>query len=210
MHRKVILASLVVMLASAVLAFSLPSQSHDTVRLQVEVRSHFAHAPVVMLGDSIAFEAATPTLCGAAMFNGAVPGSRLADLAADGAGVVERVNPRTVVIAIGINDVMRPHGYDFAAWKRSYTQLVDGLAGRELVLVEINPVDLKGPLVAGEFNGTQITTANAFIRELADARGLKRVPAPEAIPTRDGLHPSPAGQDMWRARLMETACADRT
>jgi len=178
----------------------------DRVRIEATIRSNFTRAPVLAIGDSITYEAAPGHLCGARVFNAAVPGDRLSDLLAEAPDFAVRLAPERVVIAIGINDSLPPHP-DIAQWADDYRTLVALFAGRDLVLVEINPVDPRISSFVTQLDQDFIQRANAVIRDIAAETGAHVVPAPREVITRDGLHPTPAGAALWRARLSEAACS---
>lgn len=177
----------------------------DRVRIQTAIRSSFTRAPVLAVGDSITYEAAPRHLCGARVFNAAVPGDRLADLLADATKLAARLAPERVVIAVGINDSLPPHP-DVAQWAHDYRTLTSLFAGRELVLVEINPVDPRYSDFVALLDRDFVRQANAAIRAIAAETGARLVPAPTEVITRDGLHPTLAGAALWRARLSDAAC----
>lgn len=176
------------------------------LRLQAHLTSFFTTAPVLLVGDSITYQAAPSQLCGLDVFNAAVPGDRIADLLADAPDYAGRLAATHVVIAIGVNDAWPDHRA-LADWVADYRRLVASYAGRQLVLVEINPPDIGMPLFVKRLDFDFIAGANAAIRDIAAATGARLVPAPARARTRDGLHPSPAGADLWRARLSLAACA---
>lgn len=197
------LAAAVLALAAGMWVSHMPMR--ERVRIEAKLASNFTRAPVLAIGDSITFEAAPRHLCGARVFNAAVPGDGLADLIADAPDFAVRLAPQRVVIAIGVNDSARPDA-DVEVWAEDYRTLVALFAGRDLVLVEINPVDpARSPDIA-LLDQAFIRRANAAIRAIGAEVGARVVPAPAQSITRDGLHPTLAGAFLWRARLAEAAC----
>lgn len=175
------------------------------LRLQAQLTALFTQAPVLLVGDSITYQAGPGQLCGAEVFNAAVPGDRVADLVADAPDYARQLAATRVVIAVGVNDAW-PNHRDLDGWIADYRRLVAHYAGRELVLVEINPPDMTMPLFVQRLDFGFIAGANAAIREIAAETGARLVPAPVRVKTRDGLHPTPAGADLWRARLTMATC----
>lgn len=178
----------------------------ERLRLEAKLGSFFTTAPVLLVGDSISRQAGPGALCGAQVFNAAVPGDRVADLVADAPAYAARLTAtQTVVIAVGANDAWPSHR-DLEGWAADYRRLVALYAGRELVLVEINPPDMSVPMFVKLLDLDFIAGANAAIRAIAAETGARLVPAPARAPTRDGLHPTPAGIELWRSRLTQAAC----
>lgn len=177
----------------------------DRIRLEAHAAALTSTAPVLLVGDSIAFLAAPETLCGAAVFNAAVPGDRVQELVGDAPRYAARLSAKRVVIAVGVNDGW-PRHRDIASWTDAYRRLVASYGARDLVLVEINPPDLSIDGVAHRLDLDFIAQANAAIRAIAAEAGAKLVRAPGSVQTRDSLHPSAAGIDKWRARLAQVAC----
>lgn len=175
------------------------------IRLHHEVKSFFTQAPVLLLGDSIAYADGPGGLCGEQVFNAAVPGARVADLLDQGVRIADRVRPQRVVLAIGVNDAIRGH-LDLEKWSTRYRQLVASLHTGDLTLVEVNPVDMSFPSVARTFDPDLIAQQNAVIREVAAQNNAHLVKAPRTVETADGLHPDANGAVLWRARLAQTAC----
>lgn len=175
------------------------------VQFRVEVLSHFSRAPVLVIGDSITYQAAPRSLCGAPVFNAAVPANRLDDLLADAPALAARMKPERVVVAIGVNDSASPRT-GIAEWEAKYLTLLSFFEGSELVLVEINPVDARVGY-AGLLDHDFMARENAAIRAIAARTGARVVPAPAQSPTRDGLHPTSFGAALWRERLSATACS---
>lgn len=194
----------------AVAALAAAGVSHMPLRtrvgLEVEARSHLTDARVLAIGDSITHQSAPHALCGEEMFNAGVPGDRLDDLLARAPALVRRIRPGRVVVAVGVNDAAYPHG-DIAQWREKYRALLQQLAGSRLVLVEVNPVEPgRSADVQEMLDPDFMAQQNAAIRALAAQTGARVVPAPAVAPTRDGLHPTPAGVGLWRARLVAAAC----
>ncbi|MFG1479474.1 SGNH/GDSL hydrolase family protein [Xanthobacter sp. V4C-4] len=196
-------------LGALLLAAALQGWRHlpPTWRIQLdhEAVSFLTDAPVLLLGDSITYANGPLALCDAAVFNAAVPGARLKDVLSQGPRLAERVQPTQIVVAIGVNDAIMPHG-SIEDWSAQYRSLVTALPASDLVLVEINPVDARFPLVARSFDQDFIARQNRVIRETAARSGARLVPAPAAAETFDGLHPDHAGAALWRARLTREAC----
>lgn len=176
------------------------------IRMDHEVASFVTDAPVLLLGDSITYANGPMELCDEAVFNAAVPGAKLKDILNQGLRLAERVRPERVVVAIGVNDAMVPHT-SIAHWTAQYRRLLASLAGADLVLVEVNPVDSRFPVVARSFDHAFIAQQNTVIRDLAARSGARLVPAPASSGTFDGLHPDDAGGAGWRERLAHAACA---
>jgi lysophospholipase L1-like esterase len=189
--------------AAAYAASQIPLRQR--LRLQAHLTAMFTQAPVLLVGDSITYQAGPAQLCGAEVFNAAVPGDRVADLVADAPDYARNLAATQVVIAVGVNDAW-PNHRDLADWIADYRRLVAHYAGRQLVLVEISPPDMSMPLFVKRLDFGFIAGANAAIRAIAAETGARLVPAPVRVQTRDGLHPTPAGAELWRARLTMAAC----
>lgn len=177
----------------------------ERIRLLAKAGSNFTAAPVLAVGDSIAYQTVPGSVCGDDVFNAAVPGDRVADLVADAADYAARLPARRVVIAVGINDAWPGHA-GFQAWADAYERLVQLYAGRERVLVEINPVDPAASAMVARLDTDFIPRANDVIRRVGRDAGARVVPAPVAAPTMDGLHPTSEGREAWRARLSAAMC----
>lgn len=190
--------------ALAVAMLVLPAATR--IHIRHEVGALFTHAPVLLLGDSISYANAPARLCDREVFNAAVPGAKLRDLLDHGPKLAERIQPRQVVVAVGVNDAVIPH-IGIGAWTEQYRRLLAGLGGADLTLVEVNPVDARFPVVARSFDRSFIALQNAAIRELAARSGARLVRAPSSVETWDGLHPDAAGGLQWQDRLARAACA---
>lgn len=177
----------------------------ERLRMEAHFSSYFTDAPVLILGDSITYQAAPHRLCGEKAFNAAIPGDRVADLLRDAKSYASRLTAQRVVIAIGANDAW-PRHRSLGDWKADYRHLLAAYRGRDLVLVEINPPDPAKNPIAGRLDLDFIAAANDAIRTIAAEAGARVVTAPKFLPTKDGLHPSPEGVVLWRGRLAQTAC----
>lgn len=198
------MALALVLIAAAYAVLHIPPTTR--IRIRHEVQSFFTSAPVLMLGDSITYANAPAQLCDAEVFNAAIPGAKLADLLGQGVRVADRIRPPSVVVAIGVNDAIKPH-ISLEAWSAQLRQLLAQLRGAEITLVEINPVNASYPVVARYFDTDFIARQNAVIRDMAALSGARLVRAPQSSTTFDGLHPDDAGGVLWRQRLAQTACA---
>ncbi|MEP9354707.1 SGNH/GDSL hydrolase family protein [Xanthobacter sp. KR7-65] len=197
---------LAVLLTAGLVALGIGQLPQRTrVAFAAEVGARLASSPVLAIGDSIAYQAAPRTLCGEEVLNAAVPGDRISDLLERAPALAAHLKPARVVVAVGVNDSALPHP-SIADWKASYRALLGALAGAELVLVEINPVDASRSPYVERLDAGFIAEQNAAIRELAAETGAVVVPAPRAAATNDGLHPTRAGAVLWRARLSAAAC----
>lgn len=204
MLRIGIMATVVTaVVATAILIERIPRAT--AIRTEVAIESFFSDAPVVLLGDSIAYGAGPDTLCGQSVFNAAVPRNTLTNLVADAPAVVERIHPKSVVVAIGVNDAVLPKD-SVEVWKQRYLDFITELHPRRLILVEINPLDETVPRRNPLYDRDYIVRQNAALRDIARQIGAELVPAPAHALTFDGLHPSPAGAALWRERLTRTAC----
>jgi len=209
LNRKSLAAVIAAGLAAIVLGAALTGAAapdRERLQLRTDLSSHIASADVVMFGDSIAFEASPPELCGFDVFNAAIPGDRIDDLLANAPAIARRIGPHVVVVAIGANDARRPHA-DLAAFEAKYRRLLRTLAPARLILVEINPVDRSRNVFTAGYDTAFIVQQNAVIRSLAREFDARVVPAPRLAPTRDGIHPDGPGADLWRVRLMSAACS---
>lgn len=201
-------AAIAAVVLGAAFADAAPPANRERLRLRTDLASRIASAEVVMFGDSIAFQAGPPELCGLEVFNAAIPGNRIDDLLASAPAIARRIEPHAVVVAVGANDARHPHA-DLAAFEAKYRRLLRALSPTRLILVEINPVDRARNAFTAAYDTAFIPRQNAVIRALAREFRAKVVPAPRLAPTRDGIHPTKAGEDLWRARLITTACSRR-
>lgn len=183
--------------------------SHVPLRTRIAfgagLLSRLSSAPVLAIGDSIAYQSAPHSLCGEDVLNAAVPGDRLDDLLARAPALAARLSPARVVVAVGVNDSARPHS-DIAGWTARYRALLAHFSVAALVLVEVNPVDATHSPYVARLDQDFIAAQNAAIRAVAAETGAVVVAAPRAVTTRDGLHPTRAGALLWRARLSSAAC----
>ena len=166
----------------------------------------FSDAPVLAIGDSIAFQAVPESLCGDKVLNAAIPGDQLADLLHRAPLLIRLVQPRRVVVAIGVND----SGFGHMAvddWAARYRALLGYFPASSLVLVEVNPVDLAHPGYVPLHDRDFIARQNVAIRALAREFGASVVPAPAPGHTMDGLHPDATGVGLWQQRLAAAACS---
>lgn len=119
-----------------------------------------------------------------------------------------------VVVALGVNDVMRWHGP--ARWRRDLGRLVAGVRAR----TDHPPVTLSGIPPIGRFPALPepLRTVLAWRGRLLDqatrnfaasTHTVTYVPAPrpeqDAAFCTDGFHPAPAGYAMWGRRLGRAA-----
>lgn len=197
---------ILVAVAAAFLLVAANVSPRTQLRLQAKAASLLTEAPVLLVGDSIAYQAAPGELCGASAFNAAIPGDHVADLLADARDYAARLPAKRVVISVGLNDAW-PHHRDLGAFIADYRRLVARYAGRDLLLVGIDRPDPNFPDVVRHLDLGFIAKANAAIRDIADKNGAQFVPPLDRMQTQDGLHPTPAGKMMWRARLTQAACA---
>ncbi|MDI4663194.1 SGNH/GDSL hydrolase family protein [Xanthobacter autotrophicus] len=166
----------------------------------------FSAGPVLAIGDSITYQAAPASLCGEKVTNAAVPGDRIGDLLARAPVLLRLMEPKRVVVAIGINDTGPGH-MDIAEWRARYRTLLGLFPKSSLVLVEVNPVDPGHPGYVPLHDRDFIARQNATIRTLAQETGASVVPAPAAVATVDGLHLTREGVAQWRQRLAAAGCA---
>lgn len=203
--RQFAVSATALIVAGIALAAALLSPGNRT-RLDIAVRSYLTDAGVLVVGDSIAFEAAPTELCGIKVFNAAFPGYRVRHLLREAAGYAGRIPARIVVIAVGVNDAWAP-APNLDDWARDYDAIVAHYAERaKVVLVEINPVVPDLVFNGRGMDNTFLAAANIAIRDIAERTGAQLVRAPRHVSTRDGLHPDAAGAQAWRARLAGFAC----
>lgn len=204
--RQLAVSAAALMVVGIALAAVLLSPGSRT-RLDIAVRSYLTDAGALVVGDSIAFEAAPSELCGTKVFNAAFPGYQVRHLLREAGGYARRIPARTVVIAVGVNDAWAP-APNLDDWARDYDALVALYAKRaKVLLVEINPADPSLVFNGRRMDTTFIAAANVAIREIAERTGAQIVRAPRLTSTRDGLHPDAAGAQAWRERLAAVACA---
>lgn len=175
------------------------------IAFEADVRARFSTAPVLVIGDSITYQAAPRNLCGEEVLNAAVPGDKIDDLLARADALERHLAPARVVIAIGANDAVKPK-HSIAEWRARYRDLISRFAGTQLVLVEVNPVEHHRSPYADMLDEAYVAEQNAVIRAIAAETGAVVVPAPQSVSTTDGIHPSRAGALLWRARLFSAAC----
>jgi lysophospholipase L1-like esterase len=142
----------------------------------------------VVLGDSITEMNALDGLCGTT-FNAGVGGAAIDDLRRWTPNVLKVTRPTRIALAIGTNDVLAG-GARVVQFRASYAALLDSLPVRPFALVGVDRGD------------------NRFIRAEADRIGAAYVPPVARSLTYDGIHPTPAGLRLWRARVAATCPAE--
>lgn len=192
--------------AAALVALAVDQIPQRTrIAFEADLRARFSNAPVLAIGDSIAYQAAPRSLCGEEVLNAAVPGDRIDDLLSRAGSLESHLQPARVVIAIGANDAVKPQ-HSIAEWRAAYREIISRYPGSQLVLVEVNPVEHGRSPYADMLDQSYVAQQNAAIRAIGAETGAVVVPAPQSVSTKDGIHPSRAGALLWRARLSVAAC----
>lgn len=141
----------------------------------------------VIIGDSTADRVYTQGLCGQT-FNASVSRATIADIEPLARDVIQTIQPATVVLAIGTNDLKDGNRPD--QFQTRYLDLVADARGRRLVLV-----------------GTpSFPDGSAAIRRIATTEGAIFVPPVEGRLTTDRVHQNAAGFIEWKRRV-GGACA---
>ncbi len=160
----------------------------------------------LLIGDSITENAWVPTLCGYPAFNAGISGARVWNMIGPAKDLAMRIDPAVIVVALGTNDVRRRET-PVARFARDYEALLAPLAGRRLILVAVPPIHLRDAVSQNSVSRA-IARENAAIARIADAHRALFVAPPAAFPTVDGVHPTPAGSETWKAAI-QTACTGR-
>ena len=127
--------------------------------------------------------------------------------------LLEKLAPRTVIIAIGINDTQKATGITLNAFMAKYEALSSLFSahGVEVVLSSLLPVERGKPLGDAMFDTQLIAAINRSIRELAmragygflDSHALLVGPdgfLPKGL-SRDGVHLTGEGYRRWKQVL---------
>ena len=162
---------------------------------------------VIALGDSITELTHFTELCGRPALNAGMTGARLEDIVPLADRIVPIVQPDIVAVAIGINDSRKNYHTPIAAWESAYRRLLKKLAGRRVILIEIQPVEDGKPVGSDYFDRASIAERNRVIRRLGRSFHIPVVAAPASAEglTEDGAHPNPEGARRWLARVAD-AC----
>lgn len=145
----------------------------------------------LIIGDSVTEETWLDDVCGST-FNAGVGMFRLSDAAKMAAYAVPRTHPKTVVLAIGTNDFWHKTT-PLSDFERRYSELLDSLAGKHLILVGANTS----------------AEASAFIRQEARRRGAVYIPPVPTSLTTDGVHLTAAGARLYRRQIQQHCPTDR-
>jgi len=145
---------------------------------------------VLLIGDSITQAADVQTLCGLPVANAGIAGTGVDDWGELAPVLVERLKPRLVVYALGVNDARRARPFDAKRWAESYRQLRSGNA------IIVGPWPVNHP----RFSSERVEQMN---EELSRLEGY--LPPPGDDLTDDGLHLNATGRRKWAERL-EGAC----
>lgn len=141
---------------------------------------------VLLIGDSITQASWVWRLCGLPVVNAGIAGSTVEDWERMAPALVQRLKPRIVVYALGVNDADKRLPFDPAAWDRSYRNLRRG--GYVLGVLHTQSPD---------FSNARIDRMNAM---LAKEPGYVP-PFPTDGLTWDGVHLNRAGKRVWDRRL---------
>ena len=152
---------------------------------------------IVLVGDSIAEMSWMPSLCGRTVLNAAIGGTGVLEAAQAIALVKAHVRPAAVIIAVGVNDASRERSFDAVAWRDTLQRAVAAAAPAKVLLVEPLPVEASKPLGTAQFNVGRL----GEIRRMVRAARLPFIPAPAAVATYDGVHPTTAERQAWVRRL---------
>jgi lysophospholipase L1-like esterase len=163
----------------------------------------------LVIGDSIAEASAPATLCGDTVFNAAIGGTGVRDWLAEGRRLTRIVDPRRVVVSLGVNDANVRFGAT-DQWNERFDALVRTVgSGREVIVVAPLPVQPfgKGP----SFSETRMADMR---QHLAALSGLSVAVVPprrtDGLTVADGVHPNAAGRRAWAQALERSACAGKS
>lgn len=161
----------------------------------------------IALGDSITELTHFTELCGRPALNAGLTGARLEDILPLADRILPIVQPEIVTVAIGINDSRKSFNTPIGAWEAAYKTLLGKLAGRHVMLIEIQPVEDGKPLGPNYFDRASIAERNRVIRRLGRSFHIPVVAAPGSAAgmTEDGAHLNPEGARRWLAHLAK-AC----
>jgi hypothetical protein len=140
----------------------------------------------LILGDSILESTLLDDVCGKT-FNASVGAAQEPKAAEIAAVALPRLKPKTIVVEIGTNTIA--NGEEQLFYRR-YPALLRQLAGRRLILV-----------------GTpRSATVTAYIERTAQEIGAAFIPPVTGNLTKEGVHPTPEGSEVYR-RLIAEACS---
>lgn len=153
----------------------------------IQLAEQFGDADTLVVGDSLVEQTDLSAACGRT-FNGGIGGARIQDVQAALPDLLASTTPEKLVIAIGANHFAA--GNEIDDFRLLYPELIDGLAGRELVLVGIS-------------NSAE---ANAVVAEMAEERNIPFVDPIEGPLKPDGLHHTVEGSRAYREAIA-SGCA---
>jgi len=194
----------------------------------VELRVLFIHTQALqarqdyalVTGDSITEGLWLDRLAGLPVVNGGIGGGGVSAVATlFGTWPAGAAKPRSIVIAIGVNDAVkgpRDAAY-FANWEATYRQAIAAasrLAPGRVALSTIIPVEAGKALGESYFDREAIARLNDAIRRVARETGCALVDNDPAFLrlrearrpyTLDGVHLNALGFDTWKANLQAAA-----
>ena len=170
--------------------------ARHSVAREKAILSHAAQDrfPIVMVGDSFVELADVPSLCGKRVLNAGVSGAKAADVERFAPQVIASERPELVIINVGVNDANRRTIGQVDDVRRSLLVVLEQArrVGARTILLGIAPVSGKG--LSEDVDAAHAQRLDVMIRGL----GGRAVPA---LDTMDGLHPSAAGYQTWKAAI---------
>lgn len=169
-----------------------------------------AKDPIIVLGDSIVRQAPLPrTLCRRPVINAGIDGST-ASSGLDGMlkKAIGDKKAALIVVSLGMNDAEAQDGAE--AYRKSYAALLAALKPMtaRLAVVAVTPLEAGRPEV-GNRKQPSIDAYNAALPEITRDVGASVIAMP-AMPagfTRDGVHLSASGNDIWTKAVSDGVSA---
>jgi hypothetical protein len=171
---------------------------------------------VVVFGDSIIEGMHMPSLNGCAVINGGIGGAGIMTVVDLFRDIGDYDDIKTVVIAIGINDVAHLAGRpapNFSAWEGIYSSFIADLVAMKrfrIVLSTVLPVEGDKPLARDHFAQDSVDRINAIKRRVALEHNLTLIDHDERFLakkaggvefTTDGIHLNKSGYQAFKENL---------
>lgn len=170
----------------------------------------------LIVGDSRTAQLRTRTFCGEPLVNVGFGGARLQTIRNRSRLAAILSHPRRVILAGGINDAIRDHSFDLAAWERALASSAADYhrSGAQVYFVTVVPPARVGPNGSHRFALERIAQMNVAMRTLGPtidtASPMTKGGLLRQDLTWDGTHFTPAGESQWIGTMSKAVCADYT